>query len=66
MAATRQILDIAFRERKLNRVYLNVLAENGRANSFYRKAGFWFVRREEAAVTICGEKKDLNWYEIER
>lgn len=66
MAATRQILDIAFRERKLNRVYLNVLAENGRANSFYHKAGFRFVRREKAAITIRGEKKDLNWYEIER
>lgn len=66
MEATKQILDIAFRELGLNRVYLNVLAENARANAFYRKAGFRFVRREPDAVTIRGEKKDLNWYEIGR
>lgn len=66
MAATRQILDIAFRERKLNRVYLNVLADNSRANAFYRKVGFLFVRCEENAVMIRGAQKDLNWYEIER
>ena len=66
MAATRQILQIAFEELGLRRVYLNVLAENGRANAFYRKAGFRFVREEKEAVTIRGEKKNLNWYEIER
>lgn len=66
MEATRQILAIAFRELGLNRVYLNVLADNGRANAFYRKAGFRFVRTEENALTIRGEMKDLNWYEIER
>lgn len=64
LAATTEILGIAFRELGLKRVYLNVLADNGRANAFYRKVGFRFVRREENAVTIRGEKKDLNWYEI--
>ena len=44
----------------------NVLAENGRANAFYRKAGFRFVKTEEKAVVIRGQEKDLNWYEIER
>lgn len=66
MAATRQILDIAFDELGLNRVYLNVLAENGRANAFYRKAGFRFTYTEENALKIRGENKNLNWYEIER
>ena len=66
MAATSRILEIAFRELGLQRVYLNVLKDNGRANAFYRKAGFRFVREEENALTIRGEKKSLNWYEIER
>lgn len=66
MAATRQLLDIAFGELNLNRVYLNVLADNGRANAFYRKAGFRFTHTEEKTLEIRGEWKDLNWYEIER
>lgn len=66
MAVTRQILEIAFAELGLDRVYLNVLADNGRANAFYRKAGFRFTHKEENALTIRGEMKDLNWYEIER
>lgn len=64
MKATRQLLDIAFDELGLQRVYLNVLAENGRANAFYQKAGFRFTHTEENALEIRGEMKDLNWYEI--
>lgn len=30
----------------------------------YRKAGFRFTHTEKAALTIRGETKDLNWYEI--
>ena len=66
MLATREILRIAFEELKLDTVYLNVLEENHRANAFYRKAGFRFVRREEKALTLRGEQKTLNWYEISR
>ena len=62
MAATKEILRIAFEELKLEQVYLNVLKENGRANAFYRKVGFQSDYCEENAVEICGEKKDLNWY----
>ena len=64
MEATRQLLELAFGELGLKRVYLNVLADNGRANAFYRKAGFRFTHTEKAALTIRGETKDLNWYEI--
>lgn len=64
MAATRKILEIAFGELGLYRVYLNVLADNGRANAFYRKAGFCYTHREENALVIRGEMKSLNWYEI--
>lgn len=63
MAATRQLLTLAFQELGLRRVYLNVLAENGRANAFYRKAGFRFTHTEENAVEIRGQRKALNWYE---
>lgn len=64
MAATRQVLAITFGELGLNRVYLNVLADNVRANRFYQKAGFRFDRREENALEIKGQIRDLNWYFI--
>lgn len=66
MSATLQILGIAFEELGLDRVYLNVLADNGRANGFYRKAGFRFTRKEKNALEIWGNMKDLNWYEVRR
>ena len=66
MAATRRILEIAFEELNLNRVYLNVLEDNGRANAFYRKAGFQFTHAEKNALEIRGQMKDLNWYEVRR
>ena len=64
MQATRQLIDIAFNELKLERVFLNVLTENLRANAFYKKAGFAFEYTEKNAVEIRGEMKDLNWYAI--
>ena len=65
MEATRLILEYAFDELGLERVYLNVLVENGRANAFYRKAGFRFVREEADALELRGEHKTLNWYEMD-
>ncbi len=66
MQATKEIIRIAFEELGLNRVYLNVLTDNLRANAFYRKAGFQFERCEEDAVEIRGVLKSLNWYAITR
>ena len=66
LQATREILRIAFEELGLKTVYLNVLAENLRANAFYRKAGFRFTHTEQNALEIRGELKDLNWYETKR
>ena len=40
--ATEEILNYAFRTLHLHKVYLNVLAENIRANKFYKKCGFSF------------------------
>lgn len=63
-AATVQILDIAFQELGLNRVYLNVLKENERANKFYQKFGFQFTH--SGSMTFHGEDKELNWYTADR
>lgn len=63
LQATKLILQYAFETLGLERVYLNVLADNLRANAFYRKAGFRFVREEPEALELRGEMKTLNWYE---
>ena len=62
--ATQQILDIAFNELKLNKVYLNVLATNTRANRFYQKFGFVFEGTFRQDLKIENEFYDLNWYSI--
>lgn len=62
--ATEAIFDIAFRELGLKRVYLNVLAENARANAFYLKMGFRYTCSKK--IAIRNAEKDLNWYEITR
>lgn len=62
MAATSRILHDGFRRLKLERIYLNVLAENKRAVRFYEKAGFTYLETTDAQ--IHGTRKPLRWYEI--
>jgi len=64
--ATSSILDKAFDELDLNRVYLNVLTDNTRANRFYTKFGFVFEGTSRQHVYIRGKFKDLNWYAMLR
>lgn len=64
MAATKEVLRIAFEEIGLKRVYLNVLVANKRANAFYHKIGFQFDYCEENAIEINGLKQSLNWYQV--
>ena len=66
MEATQLILQYAFETLELEQVYLNVLVENGRANAFYCKAGFRFVREEADALELRGSRKALNWYSIHK
>lgn len=66
LEATHQIWKIAFEDLQLERIYLNVLTENKRANAFYIKAGFQFEYLEKDALEIRGEKKSLNWYAVNR
>lgn len=62
--ATKDILDFAFKQLELDRIYLNVLSENIRANKFYKKAGF-----KLNCSNFCvfkEERKQFNWYEVRR
>lgn len=63
MRATNEILSIAFGALGLNRVFLNVRADNGRARAFYRKVGFAEegVAREALRLRARGGVVDLVW-----
>lgn len=63
-AGTRAIVALAFRELGLQKVYLNVLEENARANRFYQKCGFRFTH--SSPFDYKGENKVLNWYVTEK
>lgn len=64
--ATEEILKIAFNKFDLERVYLNVLSDNERANAFYKKMGFVYEGTFKKHILINGKLKDLNWYRILR
>lgn len=62
LAATRELLRYAFSELGLHRVYLNVLAENARANVFYKKCGFSYEGTLAGAICHEGKYSSLNLY----
>lgn len=62
--ATDEILKIAFCDLKLERIYLNVLSENIRANKFYSKYGFIYEGEFKSHICIRDTLKDLKWYRI--
>lgn len=62
--ATGEILKIAFENLNLNRVYLNVLSDNIRANKFYMKNHFIFEGELKEHIQINGVLKDLKWYRL--
>ena len=64
LTATNMLLDIAFRELDLERVYLNVLSDNGRAKRFYEKAGFHYEGCFRKHLKLLGEWRDWDWYSI--
>ncbi len=59
-AATRRILEHAFADLNLNRVYLYVLAENDRAIRLYRKVGFRDEGTLKEAVFKGGRFHDMH------
>lgn len=60
--ATKEILEYAFNELKLDKVYLYVSVNNIRANKFYQKVGFIFDRCETNGLKLGNEYQDINWY----
>lgn len=64
--ATVDILDKAFEEFKLHRVYLNVPTENIRAIKFYEKMEFVFESEFREHLLIDGIYHNLKWYAIMR
>lgn len=64
LSATREILDYGFNILGLNRIYLNVVDDNIRANKFYLKCGFTFEGKFRKSIMIKNKIYDLNWYSI--
>jgi len=62
--ATIDILNKAFQYFKLNKVYLNVIADNKRAIKFYEKMGFIFEGEFIEHLLIKGIYHNLKWYAI--
>ena len=64
MAATQELLRIAFDELGLERVFLNVLSANTRARRFYEKAGFRHEGCFRKHLKLRGEWQDWEWYAV--
>lgn len=62
--ATEQILQIAFEDQKLEKVYLYLYSVNTRAERFYQKLNFRFEGRQRKQAIHKGEFVDVIWYGI--
>ena len=62
--ATQRILDFAFKEMKLNKVYLRVFAENLNAIASYKKSGFTQEGLFRKDIIIKNKKMDLVFMAI--
>lgn len=62
--ATQEALRIAFEQLHLNRIFLNVLAENKRAIRFYETFGFVCEGEFRKHLFLRGELKNLKWYSM--
>lgn len=64
--AVGELLNLAFNEFGLERVYLNVLSENKRAIRLYEKCGFVYEGEFRRHLFLRGEYKSLKWYSVLR
>ena len=62
--ASRLLLEMAFVQFDLKRVYLNVLSVNQRAVKFYEKFGFQYTH--VSPLQINGVDMELRWYEVSK
>lgn len=62
--ATKEILKYAFETLGLERVYLNVIPENVRANKFYQKIGFVYEGEFRNHILVNGGLRNLCWYSM--
>lgn len=62
--ATRELLKLAFETFKMQRVYLNVLADNDKAIRLYEKCGFTYEGEFRRHLFLRGEYKTLKWYSM--
>lgn len=65
-AATQMILQIAFGELGLQRVYSNILADNIRSRKLVERNGFRYEGCFRSHLKLRGEWRDLVWYSILR
>ena len=61
---TYLIMQIAFTELNLHRIYLNVFEDNMRARAFYEKFGFIYEGCFKDHLCINGKYRSLSWYRI--
>lgn len=64
--ATLALFDIAFRQMKLQKVYLNVYAHNQRAIRFYEKMGFLLEGKSLKHIKKDDRFHDLCWFALQR
>ena len=62
--ATRLVLEYAFAELRLHKVYLNVPGRNAAAIQFYEKCGFIYEGTFKQHLMLNGKYHDLSWYGI--
>ena len=64
--ATQDILEIAFDELKLNRVYLNVLSGNKKAIALYERSNFRYEGEWKEHIFLNNQYCSLKWYGMQR
>lgn len=65
-SATKELLETAFNKLSLEKVYLNVLADNERAIHLYEKCGFQMEGEFKNHLYLEGKYKNLRWYAMLR
>lgn len=64
--ATRKVLEFAFDELDLNKVYLNVLSNNHNAIRLYERSGFVYEGEWNKHLYLRGQFHSLKWYGIQK